>query len=71
MKLALVLLFGLVSVSYQQFMPRMMPSAGRSNYYNPRNLLLNYIYANQYAEEDQYESMVFDYFIHLWLLKKI
>ena len=58
MKLALVLLFGLVSVSYQQFMPRMMPSAERSNYYNPRNLLLNYIYANQYAPAEDDDSII-------------
>ena len=74
MKIALILLICLVSVSYQQQMQRrswMSSLPDRYSYYISPRLLLDYIYANQYAEEDQYESMVFDYFIHLWLLKKI
>ena len=56
MKLALVLLFCLVSVSYQQ-RPWMPSSARRSSYYISPRLLLDYIYANQqYAEEDQFNN---------------
>jgi hypothetical protein len=74
MKIALILLFCLVSVSYQQQQKRSWMSSppGRYSYYISPRLLLDYIYANQYAEEDQfnYEPMVFYSINNLMFLNK-